>query len=166
MNYYRELIKRNLDKGILLDTTPLLLLIVGIYDEEWIHKFKHTSEIFTDRDYQILAGLVDKFRKIVTTPNILTEACNLLGQAPEKIKIDFLKVLAILAKKFSERRKSNKKLFKQRYFTKFGLTDSSIIEDAKDKYLVLTTDFPLSGYLEHIGADVINFNHIRFGGIT
>jgi len=166
MNYYRELIKRNLQKGILLDTPPLLLLIVGLYDKEWIKKFKHTNNQFSERDYYILEGLVSRFDKIVTTPNILTEACSLLGQAPERIKVDFLTVLTMLSKRFMERYRSSKKICKQKYFTKFGLTDSLIIEDAKDKYLVVTTDFALAGYLQKLGTDVINFNYIRFEEIT
>ena len=47
------------------------------------------------------------------------------------------------------------------HFKTFGLTDSGIINLAKGKYLVLTVDFSLAAYLQNVGIDVINFNHIR-----
>ena len=47
------------------------------------------------------------------------------------------------------------------HFVKLGLTDSTIIELSKNKYLVLSVDFPLVGYLAKNNIDAINFNHIR-----
>ncbi len=46
-------------------------------------------------------------------------------------------------------------------FSKFGLTDSAIIELVKEKYLVLTDDAILFQYLEKNRIDVINFTHLR-----
>ena len=48
-------------------------------------------------------------------------------------------------------------------FVRLGLTDAIIARIALRRYLVLTDDFPLSNYLVAIEADVINFNHLRFG---
>ena len=46
-------------------------------------------------------------------------------------------------------------------FKKFGLTDSGIADLVKGKDLVLTDDLSLFGYLQNLGIDAINFNHIR-----
>ncbi len=46
-------------------------------------------------------------------------------------------------------------------FIKFGLTDSSIIAEAKGNYLVLTDDLRLLSYLQSLLIDAINFNHLR-----
>jgi rRNA-processing protein FCF1 len=49
-------------------------------------------------------------------------------------------------------------------FTKFGLTDCGIIHVAREQYLVLTDDLRLANYLQKIGIDTLNFNHIRVYG--
>ena len=49
----------------------------------------------------------------------------------------------------------------ENYFEKFGLTDTAIIHSSRDKYLVITDDFPLSNYLRTNDVDVINFTHLR-----
>jgi len=41
------------------------------------------------------------------------------------------------------------------------LTDSSILLAARNGFLILTDDFPLSNFLASEGLDVINFNHLR-----
>ncbi len=43
----------------------------------------------------------------------------------------------------------------------YGLTDSGIISLVKGKYLALSDDFPLVGYLQSKDIDAINFNHLR-----
>ena len=48
-------------------------------------------------------------------------------------------------------------------FIRFGVTDTAITLLSPRSYLVLTTDFPLSGLLAKRGVDVVNFNHLRLG---
>ncbi len=46
-------------------------------------------------------------------------------------------------------------------FPKFGLTDTGIVHSARGRFLVLTDDFRLAGYLQRQGIDVVNFNYLR-----
>ena len=74
---------------------------------------------------------------------------------------DFFNVFSSGIKKMEEGYQPSQGLASKEFFSKFGLTDSSIIEEARGKYLVLTVDLPLYHYLSGVGIDVINFNHLR-----
>jgi len=160
MNYYVEIIAHYQQKGLLMDTHPLLLFFVGSCDPNLIQTFKHTK-IFTLEDYNLLIRLMSPFIRIVATPNILTEVINYLGHLPERTKDVYYPHFSNSVRKLDERFTPSAELAKRKYFNKFGLTDSSIIDNAKGRYLVLTNDFPLFGYLQNIGVDVINFDRLR-----
>jgi len=63
--------------------------------------------------------------------------------------------------KLEEQYASSAKISSSAHFSKFGLTDSGIVDTVKGNYLVLTSDLELFGYLQNLGIDAINFNHIR-----
>lgn len=160
MDYYSSIVNRNLEKGILIDTKPLLLLLIGSYNPNSIETSKLTQD-FTLEDYELLVNLVKRFNQIVTTPNILTEVSNLLKRAEGKIRDQIYTLFSHSVQEFVEESKPSKETVKHEYFSKFGLTDLAILDNAKGKYLVLTGDLPLFSYLQNIGIDVINFNHLR-----
>ena len=101
------------------------------------------------------------FKQVVTTLSVLTEVSNLLGQLPDGIRLSAFERFSIGIQRFQEHFTPSCELAQQPSFPKFGLTDAGIVQSAKGKYLVLTDDFPLAGYLEHHGIDVVNFNHLR-----
>ena len=160
MSYYDILIARNRQRGLLIDTEPLLLFFVGTCDKNRIQTSRCTRT-FTVKDYDLLNQFMGNFRRIVTTPNILTEACNLLGHESDKIRSKFYMFFSSCIRGFEERYTPSKKIVAHRHFCKFGLTDLVTFDNAKGRYLVLTADLPLFGYLQNIGVDVINFNHLR-----
>lgn len=168
MSHYRNLIRKNKEKGILLDTGPLLLLVVGFYEQfyelNYIERFCDRIKKFkaTKKDYNTLLAILDKFDKKITTPHILTETNNLLGRASENIKPVLLGILSNFIKDNEEKYELSKIIVEKDFFTSYGITDSFIIEDAKDKYLVLTMDFGLAGKLEKMKADVINFTNFQW----
>jgi hypothetical protein len=157
---YVELVNSYRRKGLLVDTSLLLLFVVGLSGRMHIPTFKRTKK-FTEQDFDVLAYLFGLFSRIVTTPNIMTEVSNLLGQAADRVRAGFLTYFAEAVSKLGEEYTPSSHLTKYAHFSKFGLTDSATIEAAKGKYLVLTDDFPLVGYLQSAGIDVINFNHLR-----
>lgn len=63
-------------KGILIDTNLLVLLLVGSYNEDMISNFKRTTN-YTIEDYRYLKVFLTRFEKHFYTPNILTEITNL-----------------------------------------------------------------------------------------
>ena len=147
-------------EGLLIDSNLLLLLFVGLYDRTRIEKFKRTSQ-FTVEDFELLAAFIRRFKEVVTTPSILTEVSNLLGQLPEELKYSFYQSFAYGLKDLHEHYTPSQELGDEKGFPKFGLTDTAILQAARGKFLVLTDDFRLTRYLLSQRIDVINFNHLR-----
>ena len=160
MDYFSIIVNRNLQRGVLIDTKPLLLFLIGSYNPNSIETSKLTQE-FTQEDYELLVNFLKRFNQIVTTPNILTEASNLLDRSEGKIRDKLYELFSYYIQEFVEESKPSKETVTNKSFSKYGLTDLAIMDNAKGKYLVLTGDLPLYGYLENIGVDVINFNHLR-----
>jgi rRNA-processing protein FCF1 len=138
----------------------LLLLFVGLHDRSRIEKYKRTSQ-FGVRDFKLLLAFVGRFMEIVTTPSILTEVSNLLGQLPDTLRHSFLEHFAGEIRVLRDQYTPSQELSIDKAFKKFGLTDTAIIQAARENYLVLTDDFRLTQDLAAKNIDVINFNHLR-----
>jgi rRNA-processing protein FCF1 len=147
-------------RGLLIDSNLLLLLFVGQYDPTRIQKFKRTDQ-FTIRDYELLADYIEQFKEVVTTPSVLTEVSNLLGQLPENLRYYFWQHFARGLKNLHECYTPSQQLGDEKAFPKFGLTDMAILRAASGEYRVLTDDLRLTQYLLSENIDVINFNHLR-----
>lgn len=52
-------------------------------------------------------------------------------------------------------------LAKHESFHQFGLTDAAIAALSEKGIAVITDDFPIAGWLESRGAEVVNFNNFR-----
>ena len=154
------LIAKYRSKGLLVDTNLLLLYLIGCYNPDQITSFKRTKS-FTVEDFELLQLLLDQFDVIVTTPNILTEVSNLSNQLPETVRLDYYSEFSRRLLQFDEHYLGTKVICRLPDFNRFGLTDTGIIELVKDRFLVLTDDFRLSGCLQSRSSDAINFNHIR-----
>jgi hypothetical protein len=62
-------------KGIIVDTNPLMLLMVGYFNPARIQTCKTTS-MFCEKDFDVLKDIVTRFKKIIVTPYILAELSN------------------------------------------------------------------------------------------
>jgi rRNA-processing protein FCF1 len=161
MEYINELLSRYRQKGILIDTNILLLYFVGTVNRERISKFKRTQQ-FIPEDYDLLQSIIAYFRNIVTTPNILTEVNSLTNQLSEPERSRCLAEIAQgFTAFFNEFYVDSKTISTDGSFIRFGLTDSGILQLARNQYLVLTDDLKLSVHLEREEVDVINFNQLR-----
>jgi hypothetical protein len=77
-----NLIRKYRKKGILVDTNLLLLYLVGLYDIEQIRDFKRTSHFDTD-DFSNTQEFIELFEVKITTPHILTEVSDFIGNREE-----------------------------------------------------------------------------------
>ena len=146
--------------SLLIDTNLLVLLAVGHYQPRQIPLFKRTCN-FTYDDYYLLNTFANRFKRLVTLPNILTEVSNLLGQLPQKIRVDVFTCLPEMVALFDESYFDSQQVTSSPLFPKFGLTDAAIALLAKEKHTVLTVDLPLYSRLLGEGIHAINFNHLR-----
>ena len=159
-SHYWQILQQYFPKGVIVDTNLLLLYVIGKYNVQRISNFKRTKE-YTIEDYEILIRILHKFKKIVTTPNILTEVSNLCGHCNDSEKSSILGKLKEQICILDEQHISSDKICQNNCFVRYGLTDTAIAELAKNSYLVLTSDLPLTLLLQQFKIDVINFNNIR-----
>jgi len=149
---------------LLINTNLLLVLLVGAQDREQIARFKRTKK-YSLEDYDTLANYVAGFRRVVVTPNVLTEVSNLAGQLAEPLRSRVLAQLGVFAaSQATERYIPSSEAVKERDFLRFGLADASVALAANDpegKVAVLTDDVAL--YEKLLGENVlaVNFYHLR-----
>jgi hypothetical protein len=155
-----EIVARYYSRGIIVDTNLLLLLFVGSYSTSLIQRFKRTNA-FTIDDYERLRGLLAPFARIVATPNILTEVNSLSSQLAEPGRSKYFEEFARYIKVLDERYVASKVVAQSPHFGTLGLTDSGILQVARDQLLVVTTDVRLYITLLRAGVDALNFNHLR-----
>lgn len=154
-------IKKYYQKGILIDTNLLLLLLVGKFDVDLIEKNNGLSR-YTKQDYEILNNFVNKFKLFIITPHILTEISNLSHYISEPKLSGYLNEFVNQLIIFRERNIAKNDILKEKLFTFLGVTDTAIIKIAKSKdYLVLTDDLKQFIQLQNQKVNSINFNHIR-----
>ncbi len=161
MNEYLEsLIAKYRTRGVLVDSNLLILYFVGEFAPERIPSLCRTKS-FTVDDFHLLKAIVDSFTVKVTTPNILTEITNLSDDVPARLREDFFLRLRSSFQLLDEQYVPSATAAASASFPKFGLSDSVIVEIANQRYLVLTAEFALAGYLRSVGTDAINFNNLR-----
>jgi hypothetical protein len=162
MNWYVEdLITRFQSKGAVVDANLLLLLLIGSYDIELVGHdgFKRVAK-YAAEDWATLRRLLKLFKVTVTTPHILTEVSNLAAQLPDHHRSACLGTFVERFKDFAELKTPSLQAASRAEFTFLGLTDCVIAESASN-YLVITDDLRFSNYLNRIGLESLNFNHIR-----
>lgn len=145
--------------GLLIDTNILLLLAVGTYNPKRIENFKRTAS-YTGRDYQRLRWFMQKFDRLWTTPNILTEVDNLGRQLPRNELGGFSQALVRLIGQHTEATENSMQVALTPDFGRFGLTDAVTLLRST-ACLLLSDDLALYSRALLAGLDAINFNHIR-----
>jgi len=137
-----------------------LLFLVGNHDPAWIPRFKRTSQ-FAPEDHATLLTVISRFRSMLTTPHVLAETSNLLGQLSGRVRDECFARFAAAVEVFDELHQESRGLVRNPAFLRLGLTDTGLLELAARKCLILTDDFLLYSFLEKAGAIVLNFNLIR-----
>ena len=150
-------------RSVLIDTNLLVLFVVGFSDKSLITRHKRTSA-FVEEDYHVLCQFLSAFQVVMVTPNILTEASNLLSQAQQPTRETVLGTLASLIGRTREEYVASKEACKEKEFIRLGLTDSAILRRADAVDCVLTVDLSLYLALERSGHNAVNFNHLRVAG--
>ena len=146
-------------KTITLDCNVFILLVIGSIGKEHIKIFKRTS-MFSENDFDLLIKLI-KNSYIMMTPNVLTEASNLLESYNYAGNRIGLKALSKILNSTGEVYIKSSELVLQSSYIQFGLADSSIHDLCRKGVVAVTVDLPLYGYLANKSLNVINFNHLR-----
>lgn len=146
---------------IILDTTLLILLVVGQASRAYIGKHKRLNP-FTSGDYDLLISILSQAPSIRFTPNTLTETSNLLKRINEPARSDIFRKFADIINVFHESYIESRIGAAQNEFVRLGLTDSVLLMLSQDSSLMLlTTDLGLYLAAAERGLNVVNFNHHR-----
>lgn len=159
MNNIQQLIVDLRKKLITLDCNVFILYVIGSLDKKYISDFKRT-QIFREEDFDLLIQLI-KDSQLLITPNVITEASNLLESYSFQNNKVGLEALKLITKIIPESYEKSQLLVNRDSFLKFGLSDSAIDNLCQVGAIAITVDFPLYGYLMSRGLKVINFNQVR-----
>jgi len=156
--------ERGLPRVVVVDTNILVLLLVGAVDRSAIGRFKRTSS-FSANDLDLAQKFLRRFARIATTPGILAECSNLVGQliAPlyDRVFEAFSRLVLVLEEQFL----SAREIALIPEFARFGYADAGICALPSSEFVLLTDDFRLSEYLRASDRWVVNFNHLRTPGL-
>jgi predicted nucleic acid-binding protein len=149
-------------RDLLVDANILVLYLVGSLDPSLIGKHKRTNQ-FGVEDYHLLDDFLRQFKKLVTTPNVLTEASNMVAQIGGQETVTRLRgALGRIVEALDEQHVPSTQASKVAEFRRLGLTDAALLFLAKQgRFLVLTDDRHLYDALQKKGIAAINFHHLR-----
>lgn len=146
--------------SILLDTSLLVLFVVGTASREYIEKHKRLSE-FIAKDYDLLIETIAQAPSVIVTPNTLTETSNLAAYIREPARSEVFRVLKSVIATSQETYVPSSTASARVEFIRLGLTDSALIEVSSREVVILTTDLDLYHAALAKGTPAINFNHLR-----
>jgi hypothetical protein len=164
MDILKGILYEYTSKGIIVDTNLIILYIVGFYDITYIEKFGRVkNKGYTKEDFLALKKLLESFRSLFLTPQILAEISNLsFNDVSDKRFVAYFDEMLRVITNVNEKYIPKNILVKIPSLIKFGFTDLSIFELAKKENLpVVTDDFKLHGFLSFHGIRSINMDQIR-----
>jgi hypothetical protein len=147
--------------ALILDTNLLVLFVVSIVSPHRIQHHKLTSE-FQQQDVKLLYRYLDAADRVLTTPNIMTEASNLLNISERrKTDVRYAAVLAQIARSLPERYVPSANAVNRAEFSRLGLTDTVLLEVLGDGGVLFSSDGALCRAVEASGLRAVNFWRLR-----
>lgn len=148
--------------GYYVDANLLVLLAVGDEGRDMIPKHKRLDG-YSAGDYDFLRSLLSRVRRVLVTPNALTEASNLIRQHGESERSRFMRRLRGIILESEEIVVPSATAAANSSYEKLGLTDAALLEAATSETLLLTVDAELQRESLNRGQHtVVNFDVIRF----
>ena len=138
---------------IVIDANSLIVLILGQIDPKLISKHKRTS-IYNEEDYNDLVAIIGDIEKLVTLTNVWTEVDNLLNNFNKGLKDQYIETLSELVQSVDESYISTISVKDQYYLYDLGVTDSLLLQLAKNCEFLITGDSQLSDYAQAFGIKV------------
>lgn len=146
-------------KVIALDANLLVLLIVGLTARKYIAVHRRLRA-YSAADFDRLTALISASAGVVVTPNVLSEASNLLRQISEPAKTQIAAAFREVIKRTEEIYVTSADAASRSEFLRLGLADSSLLEISKRNIVILSVDLDLYLAARAAGYDAFNFNHV------
>lgn len=145
---------------ILIDSNSLLVLILGFINPSLINKHSKTS-IYDENDFYILLDVIKDVKSLVVLPNIWTEVDNLLNKFNGQYKTLYVQKIIQTIKDTSEKYIESQSIENNYAFYDLGLTDTLILEHAKECKMLITSDSQLSDYARANGTVVFDLKELK-----
>lgn len=147
-------------RGLILDANLLLLLVVGSASKKYISRHKRLRA-YSETDFDLLIKIISNAPTILVTPNTLTETSNLIGYIDKPARIKIFEVFSAYIRLADERYCESRQAVTRKEFVRLGLTDSVLLHETTDSFILLTADLDLYLAALNEGCPVQNFNHLR-----
>lgn len=138
---------------ILIDTNALVILLIGLIDPRLFKSHKTTS-IYEEQDFFDLLVVIGDIKRLVVLPNVWTELDNLLNNFGGNYKYSYIEQITKTIQVTTERYIESVKATESFTFFEIGLTDTLLLEVAKECQLLVTSDSRLSDYAMASGIPV------------
>lgn len=115
--------------------------------------------MFTAKDLRFLQLALSR-RKLVATPHLFTEVCNLASALPETTRLGFFGYLARFIPKCQEEIMRSVELAQSQTFRLFGIADAALALLATE-YLVITEDGRLRDFLVRSNLQVLSLEEFQ-----
>ena len=147
---------------ILLDANLILLLVVGLTHPGYIGKHKRLSSVYNIEHFAILTARIAKARRLIFTPNTLTETSNLIEHISDPARSEINERFRKLIRSGDTVREQyvpSSAASDDSLFRRLGLTDVVLMQLLDGSITLLTADAPL--YLAALdrGLRADNFTH-------
>ena len=153
------LVQPYLGRCAVLDTNVLLLHLLCTLDFSLLTSFKRLG-MFEEYDYLLLSELLKLFPAWCTTPHVLTEVSNLANSLPGWRRSSWTELFSQRIQLIPELFEDSARIASDASAIRFGLTDAALASLAK-AHLVVTVDWPLTGFLESRNLAVLNLQHLK-----
>lgn len=144
-------------KAVAIDTNLLILLIVGTTSRYYIARHKRCA-MFELEDFDFLIRLLIT-ADVISTPNTLTEASNLLRQIDEPARSEIGLVFQAYIRGARECYVESSNAIKRKEFIRLGLTDAALLQ--LEDVVILTADLDLYLAACRDKRPAVNFFHLK-----
>lgn len=147
-------------KPVLVDSSPLLLLLVGTFDESLVERFKRLSG-YDSSDFDLLVQFLAG-RRVLVTPGVLAEVSNMamqLGREGFQRLVD-RNIQGL--RQMGESYVTKDIILEAPELKKVGVTDTSLVIAARhNDWEILTADHPLCSRCRTAGIDVTHMMELQ-----
>lgn len=145
---------------LLIDTNSLVIYLLGILDIKHLGKHKRAS-IYDENDFLDLAEFIGDPGRLLVLPNVWSEVDNLLNNFSGNEKYPYILAISSLIKESSEKYLETHIASASDMFSDLGVTDSLLLEAAKDCEAIITSDSQLSDYALAFGFKVYDMVKLK-----
>jgi len=143
---------------LILDANLIVLLVVGLADENAVPGHKRTRA-YSIGDFRLLLSVIAEYQELAALPNALTEASNLLefegDGLPGKIFGRFLDFISTTKEIYIPSLNASRRT----EFRRLKLTDAATLEAARPDVHILSADLGLYLAALKAGYSAANFTH-------